>query len=44
MTQGSPSPPRGVSLSAGPLPDPGDLSQPRDPAAAPQVPHGRTAA
>ena len=44
MTQGNrPSPPRGVSLSAGPLPDPGDLSRPRDPATAPQVPHGSTA-
>ena len=38
-----PSPPRGVSLSAGTLPDPGDLSRPRDPASAPQVPHGQTA-
>jgi hypothetical protein len=38
-----PSPPRGVSLSPGPLPDPGDLSRPRDPASAPQIPHGQTA-
>ncbi len=44
MTQGNrPSPPPGVSLSTGPLPSPGDLSRPRDPAAAPPVPHGGTA-